>query len=91
MTARQLQISGSGRTHDAVDGNETWQPTWYLDIHRKNKLVTIEIAMERRDITELPVTRGASWFISPQIRTSGEAYPIPVIPDPQHWLRVVFE
>ncbi len=91
MTARQLQISGSGRTHDAVDGNETWQPTWYLDIHRENKLVTIEIAMERRDITELPVTRGASWFISPQIRTSGEAYPIPVIPDPQHWLRVVFE
>lgn len=91
LTAMELQISGSGRTHDAIDGNARWQPTWYLDTHRESGLVTIEVAIERRDITELPVTAGASWFISPQILASGEPQSLAVTPDPRQWVRVLFE
>jgi hypothetical protein len=90
LTAMELQISGSGRTYDAIDGNIRWQPTWYLDTHRKNALITIEVAIERRDITELPITPGASWFISPDVLTSGEADSHKVIPDPQQWVRILF-
>jgi hypothetical protein len=91
LTAMELQISGSGRTLDAIDGNARWQPTWYLDTHRENQLVTIEVAIERRDITELPVTPGASWFISPEVLTSGGPISSSVIPDPRRWVRVIFQ
>ncbi|MAI70825.1 MAG: hypothetical protein CMM01_07935 [Rhodopirellula sp.] len=91
LTAMELQISGSGRTHDAIDGNPRWQPTWYLDTYRETALVTIEMAIERRDITELPVTPGASWFISPRVLTSGGSSSATVIPDPQQWVRVLFQ
>ncbi len=91
LTAMELQISGSGRTHDAIDGNAGWQPTWYLDTHREAELVTIEVAIERRDITDLPVTPGASWFISPEVITSGSASRSAVLPDPGKWVRVIFQ
>ena len=91
LTAMELQISGSGRTHDAIDGNARWQPTWYLDTHRETSLVTMEVAIDRRDITELPVTPGASWFISPQILTGGGSNSLTVIPDPRRWVRVLFQ
>lgn len=91
LTSMQLQISGSGRTHDAIDGNARWQPTWYLDTRRENTLVTIEIAIERRDIVDLPITAGSSWFISPQVRPSGEPHPVDVLPNPQHWVSVLFK
>ena len=91
LTSMQLQISGSGRTHDAIDGNARWQPTWYLDTRRENTLVTIEIAIERRDIVNLPITAGSSWYISPQVRPSGEPHPADVLPNPQHWVSVLFK
>ena len=91
LTSMQLQISGSGRTHDAIDGNARWQPTWYLDTRRENTLVTIEIAIERRDIVNLPITAGSSWYISPQVRPSGEPHPVDVLPNPQHWVSVLFK
>ena len=91
LTAMELQISGSGRTRDAIDGNTRWQPTWYLDIHRESELVTIEAAIERRDITDLPITPGASWFISPEVLTRGAASSSTVIPDPRKWVRVIFQ
>lgn len=91
LSAMELQISASGRTHDAIDGNTRWQPTWYLDIRREPDLVTLEIAIERRDITELPVTPGASWFVSPQILPSGDSPSRSVIPDPRQWVRVLFQ
>ncbi|MDA7493048.1 hypothetical protein N8510_03025, partial [bacterium] len=91
LTAMELQISGSGRTHDAIDGNARWQPTWYLDTHRETSLVTMEVAIDRRDITELPVTPGASWFISPQILTGGGSNSLTVIPDPRRWVRILFQ
>ncbi|OUW77038.1 MAG: hypothetical protein CBD74_12495 [Saprospirales bacterium TMED214] len=91
LTAMELQISESGHTQDAIDGNTRWQPTWYLDTHRESDLVTIEVAIERRDITELPVTPGASWFISPGVLTSGATRSSAVIPDPRKWVRLIFQ
>jgi hypothetical protein len=91
LTAMELQISGSGRTHDAIDGNARWQPTWYLDTNRDTQLITFEVAIERRDIIELPVTPGASWFISPEVLTSGGPISSAVIPDPRQWVRVIFQ
>ncbi len=91
LTAMELQISKSGRTYDAIDGNPAWQPTWYLDSQNETALITIEIAIERRDVTELPITPGASWFISPQVLSSGGSYPPTVLPVPQQWVRVHFQ
>ncbi len=91
LTSMQLQISGSGRTHDSIDGNARWQPTWYLDTHREKNLLTIEIAIERRDIVDLPITAGAAWFISPQVRSAGEPHSVDVLPNPRHWVSVLFK
>ena len=67
LTAMELQISGSGRTYDAIDGNmPDGSPLGIWILIEKTSLITIEVAIERRDITELPITPGASWFISPQ-------------------------
>ena len=91
LTSMQLQISGSGRTHDAIDGNAEWQPTWYLDTHREHNLVSIEIAIERRDLVELPIPVETTWFLSPRLLSRGDESPSEVIPAPQRWTRVRFQ
>ncbi|MGI9470174.1 MAG: YCF48-related protein, partial [Rubripirellula sp.] len=63
MTSMQLQVSASGRTRDAIDGNPNWQPTWYRDTQRTGESVTVEIAILRRDLVELPIPAGDVWFL----------------------------
>ena len=91
LTSMQFQISGSGRTHDAIDGNARWQPTWYFDTHRENNLVNIEVAIERRDLVELPIPAETTWFLSSRILGRGNENPNEVIPLPQRWTRVRFQ
>jgi hypothetical protein len=91
LTSMQLQVSGSGLTHDAIDGNAAWQPTWYVDIHREQDLVNIEIAIERRDLIELPIPAETTWFLSSRLLSRGEENPTTVVPVPQRWTRVRFQ
>ena len=91
LTSMQLQVSGSGLTHDAIDGNAAWQPTWYVDTHREQDLVNIEIAIERRDLIELPIPAETTWFLSSRLLSRGEENPTTVVPVPQRWTRVRFQ
>ena len=90
-TSMQLQVSESGRTHDAIDGNPIWQPTWYVDTVRRDNWVSVELAVVRRDLVDLPILPGESWFVSAQILRAGVAKPSTVIPNPDQWLRLDFQ
>ena len=91
ITSMQLQVSDSGRTHDAIDGNPHWQPTWYRDTKRDQDQLTIEIAILRRDLVELPIPPGDTWFLSARILTAGDDADTELMPHPRHWFRVRFE
>ena len=53
LTAMQLQVSDSRRTHDCIDGLPHWSPTWYFASKRNNDQVSFEIAILRRDLVDL--------------------------------------
>ncbi len=90
LTSMQLQISDAGRTHDAIDGYDAWQPTWYVDSHRGEQFVDVEMAILRRDVIELPIHAGQSWFVSAELLPAGIVTPWQAMPDAGDWLRVVF-
>jgi hypothetical protein len=91
MTEMQLQVSDAPRTHDAIDGHRGWQPTWYVDTRRADNQVTIEMAILRRDLVDLPITAGESWFVSAKPVRAGTAAREHVMPHGGDWMRVVFQ
>lgn len=92
ITSMQLQATDARRTHDAIDGNPAWQPTWYVAVDRTPAAVTYEIAIVRSDL----MPRGEStdeppvWFIKAEVLRAGQANDWHVIPDPKRWARVKF-
>ncbi len=91
MTAMQLQVSTSGRTHDSIDGNPRWQPTWYVATERLGERVNIELAILRRDLADLPIPAGESWFLSAESIRAGNATEETILPMASNWSRVLFE
>ncbi|MGB7328839.1 MAG: hypothetical protein WBD31_28430 [Rubripirellula sp.] len=101
FTSMQFQASAARRTHDSIDGNAAWQPTWYLDVHETKSAegtgtTTFEIAILRRDIIDLPIQADSpwgetSWFVSAMILNAETKSPTPVMPNPSDWVRVVFK
>ena len=96
LTSMQFQTTTSRHTHDAIDGNAAWQPTWYLDVNRGSDTTTFEIAILRRDVLDLPIETDSpwgetSWFVSAEILTAGTHAINNIMPDPSEWIRVVFE
>gem|GEM_PF-5198089 len=91
LSSMQLQVTATGRVHDAIDGCETWQPTWYPAIAKDSTMITFEIAILRRDLTDLPITPSEQWFISVSSIRGGQNSKIEIIPQPYHWLRATFE
>ncbi len=91
MSTMQLQVTSSGRVNDTIDGHPSWQPTWYPAISLTDQLVTFEIAILRRDITELPITARESWFLSVTPLSAGQFISDHVIPEPERWLGVIFD
>ena len=91
MTSMQLQVSDGGRTSDSIDGNPAWQPTWYVDTRRDQEQVSFELAILRRDLVELPIPAGESWYVSAKTLAAGENQIDPVLPDPLEWTRVIFQ
>jgi hypothetical protein len=90
MTAMQLSVSDGGRTHDAIDGNPRWQPTWYVDARREDDKVTFEMAILRRDVVDLPITAGESWFVMATPIRADSAKHETSVPTPRQWMRVIF-
>lgn len=91
MSAMQLQVSDAGRVHDAIDTHDAWQPTWYPALHRDADTLTLELAILRRDLVELPITAGASWFLMAKPLRAGQSCDSFITPDPDQWSRVVFQ
>ncbi|MCG8650031.1 MAG: hypothetical protein MI861_09365, partial [Pirellulales bacterium] len=91
LTAMQLEVSESGRTHDAIDGNTAWQPTWYVAVRRDGEHLYIEIAILRHDLIDLPIHSGQSMFLSTKLIPAGEKTVWKAMPDPKHWFRIHFQ
>jgi hypothetical protein len=100
ITSMQLQATDGRRTHDAVDGNPIWQPTWYVAVDRTRETVTFEIAILARDLGAhdlgnlIPADRDdethATWFIKAEALSANRMQDTQVIPTPTRWTRVVF-
>lgn len=91
LTSMQLQISSNGRTHDAIDDNPSWQPTWYRDVRHSDGKWIAELALSRHDVAELPIPPGEVWYASLQRIPAGYPTTHPVMPDPTDWTRAVFQ
>ncbi len=90
MSAMQLQVSDAGRVHDAIDGQPAWQPTWYPAVRRDARHVTVEMAILRRDLVDLPIAPGESWMMLAKPLKAGQSTSPTIAPDPNDWYRVVF-
>ena len=91
MTSMELQFTDAGRTADSIDGNPAWQPTWYVDTDRNENQVSMELAILRRDLVELPITPGESWYISAEAIQAGAARQEQALPEPSKWNHVIFQ
>lgn len=91
ITSMQLQVSASGRTHDAIDNNSHWQPSWYVDTQRSDRDVVVELALSRHDVAELPIPAGEVWYASIERIPAGSTTAQPIIPDPSQWKRIIFQ
>jgi hypothetical protein len=50
----------------------------------------MEIAILRRDLTELPIQVGSRWFVAGELLPAGKPTPWRPLPNPADWLQVVF-
>jgi len=91
ITSMQLQVSDSGRTHDAIDNNAHWQPSWYVDTRRSDRDVIVELALSRHDVAELPIPPGEVWYASIERIPAGTSTPHSIVPDPSKWKRIIFQ
>lgn len=91
LSAMQLQVSDARRTYDAIDGLPQWDPTWYVDVHRSDKNVSFEIAILRRDLADLPIPAGESWFVSARPLRADSTGDEPTLGEPTDWSRVIFQ
>lgn len=91
LSSMQLQVTSDGRVHDAIDGCKNWQPTWYPAVQISADTTTYEIAILRRDITELPITSADKWFLSIRSVEPEMAIQNEMMPRPNQWTQVTFE
>ncbi|MGB7346551.1 MAG: hypothetical protein WBD20_20185 [Pirellulaceae bacterium] len=89
LTAMQFSATDAGRTHDAIDGHRQFDPTWYIAVDRDATLVSFEMAIQRRDVTDLPIVPGQSWLLRARCLQAGMTEEN-VMPIPSDWTRVEF-
>lgn len=91
LTRMELQVTATGRVHDAIDGCKNWQPTWYPAILSNGESITYEIAILRRDLTELPIAPSEKWFLAVSPVSGGLKNQTHMIPQPENWMQITFE
>ena len=89
LTSMQFSTTEAGRTNDAIDGHSDWNPTWYIATRRTEGHVCFEIAIARRDVVDLPIVAGESWFLSAHCVEAGTRTES-TLPEVERWQRVVF-
>ena len=91
LSTMELQVTAAGKVHDAIDGCENWQPTWYPAIQSNEVSTTFEIAILRRDLSTLPITHSETWLISVSCLNAGQRNATEIIPNPDRLIRVLFQ
>jgi hypothetical protein len=91
MTSFQLQTTTKLLTHDAVDGNSAWQPTWYVSSTDDQTRTVFEIAIQLSDLVQTVPEPGDAWFCKAECLPAGMPTQLPLRFDPTHWFRFQFE
>lgn len=85
-----LETDRWGRTRDSCDGFTAWHPTWYVDVHEVDNVWTLEAAIRRDDLTELPPVQQSTWNVQGMLLKPGqEVYPA-VMPTAENWRAAQF-
>jgi hypothetical protein len=90
LTSMQLELTETGLTRDGIDGHLNWHPDWYVASHRDGQSVDFEVAVLRRDLTDLPIHAGQRWFVDAQVLSAGQPSRWRPIPEASDWRSVVF-
>ena len=91
MTRYKLTVDQRGRTRDTCDGFTAWQPRWYVATDVNDGVRTVEAAIRREALTQLPPVRGERWRIRASLLRPGEISPKGGLPDPTGWRDLIFE
>jgi hypothetical protein len=60
-TCFHLQIDATGCVAEDCWGDRTWDPRWFVAIHREEALWTVEAAIPRHALTADHITPGRAW------------------------------
>lgn len=89
LTQFHLAFTTDGRTHDDLDGNDRWNPTWYVASSESEQFVTTEIAIDRSSL-QCPIQSGDRWFLSVLAVAAGTTRPYEIMPSPLRRVRIDF-
>lgn len=89
MTSMNLSFTRDGRTHDDIDGNARWNPTWYVASDQTGDHVTTEIAIELSSLG-IELKPDESWFIRTQVISAEQPRRFEMMPDALNRVRVDF-
>jgi hypothetical protein len=91
-TSHCIEVTDQGRTRDTIDGDPSWQPTWYVDVRRANSLVTFEMAIDRKDIsTHSSDDLNNAWLVRAQWGHPSQQATSGLFPSPDGWRSVRFD
>lgn len=89
LTSLNLAFTPDGRTHDDLDGDDRWNPTWYIAATASEKTLSTEIAIDRASLGgNLHI--GDRWFITADVVPKHSPRPQPLMPDARCRIRVDF-
>lgn len=91
ISSLSLEMSPGGGTRDSVDGDLTWQPTWYVAPSRFPQEVRFELAVLRSDLVASAIESGDRWLVSLRVLEAGEDPSDAPLPAAHRWISLRFE
>ena len=70
----QLTVDHRGWTHDAINRDATWNPTWYVAADRDDRFWTVEIAIPWSELVGSPPASGDVWSVGVQRIAPGAGF-----------------
>jgi len=90
LTALNLAFTPDGRTHDDLDGDPSWDPSWYIASTASGDTLTSEIAIERSGLN-IDLRRVPRWFVAAEVVPKQAARPQPFMPSARTRVRSDFD
>jgi hypothetical protein len=63
-TAYELTVDSRGWTHDELNGNTTWNPTWYVAAANDDSSWTVEAAIPLTELVDKPPAARDVWAVA---------------------------